>query len=513
MKRHERIVLTLLTWAIWQSVCLAYLPLAITPQRAVVISKAPAVAVSQQAPDPITIFGTDLAAWYDPSDAATVTKSSNLVSQLNDKSGNGYNLTAAGSARPTYSSTGILGNTPGLYFNGSGNIMTASSVNMGTTTFSMFTLSSLNELGGTTYEFCGYTANGDAGDFSSHSSILFMVKSAKLTTQVPSNQHPADSSTIQLDGVAGQPFPCGIVKRFGTVLDGSNIQIFVDNQGSSLGAYTPPPFVAPGTLAFGDRIGGGQPWQGYMGETVILKRAPTSIERDQLHSWFIRSWSSVLVTEGDSITHDGPPSMGTPEGSSAAHGGYTYLSWPNQSPKRFLDNIAISGTDFWSNAANDLWDRTTNYTNTRLPLNKYGKKYILYFTFANQVVGGFHSGSVPTAATYAAGIATYASAQKTAGWDKIVTATALSRTDGALAGGNDTLRNAYNAIIRDPSWSGLVANGGPIDAVVDFAADSIMGVDQAPTVNSSYFADGVHPSSTGHARLEAIFTPVINALP
>jgi len=41
--------------------------------------------------------GGNLHAWYDASDSSTVTKdSSNLVSQLNDKSGNGYNLTASG---------------------------------------------------------------------------------------------------------------------------------------------------------------------------------------------------------------------------------------------------------------------------------------------------------------------------------------------------------------------------------------------------------------------------------
>ena len=42
-------------------------------------------------------LGNNLHAWYDASDSSSVTKdSSNLVSQLNDKSGNGYNLTASG---------------------------------------------------------------------------------------------------------------------------------------------------------------------------------------------------------------------------------------------------------------------------------------------------------------------------------------------------------------------------------------------------------------------------------
>ena len=45
----------------------------------------------------------DLAAWYDASDATTITESGGAVSQLDDKSGNAYNLTqATGSARPNY---------------------------------------------------------------------------------------------------------------------------------------------------------------------------------------------------------------------------------------------------------------------------------------------------------------------------------------------------------------------------------------------------------------------------
>jgi hypothetical protein len=41
-----------------------------------------------------------LAAWYDPSDAATVTESGGLVSALNDKSGNARHLSASGGQRP-----------------------------------------------------------------------------------------------------------------------------------------------------------------------------------------------------------------------------------------------------------------------------------------------------------------------------------------------------------------------------------------------------------------------------
>ena len=44
---------------------------------------------------------TSLLAWYDPSDATTITDTGGLVDQLDDKSGNGAHLTQSSAARPT----------------------------------------------------------------------------------------------------------------------------------------------------------------------------------------------------------------------------------------------------------------------------------------------------------------------------------------------------------------------------------------------------------------------------
>ena len=47
------------------------------------------------------------ALWLDAADASTVTESSGLISQVNDKSGNARNFTASSGARPTYTSGGL----------------------------------------------------------------------------------------------------------------------------------------------------------------------------------------------------------------------------------------------------------------------------------------------------------------------------------------------------------------------------------------------------------------------
>jgi hypothetical protein len=68
------------------------------------------------------------ALWLDAADASTITKDgSDLVSQWNDKSGNGRNATASLTARPTYSAT-AFNSKPGLTFDGSNDNMSFSRV-------------------------------------------------------------------------------------------------------------------------------------------------------------------------------------------------------------------------------------------------------------------------------------------------------------------------------------------------------------------------------------------------
>lgn len=67
--------------------------------------------------DPTSIANCEI--WYDVSDSGSVTKDgSNLVSQLNDKSGNSYHVSESGSARPTWVSNQI-NQKPTIRFSGS----------------------------------------------------------------------------------------------------------------------------------------------------------------------------------------------------------------------------------------------------------------------------------------------------------------------------------------------------------------------------------------------------------
>jgi hypothetical protein len=79
--------------------------------------------------DPSSIFASNLVAWYR---GDSLVNSSGVVGTWTDKTINGNNLTATGSARPTYvSSSSNFNGYPTASFNGTSNVLTNSSLNGG----------------------------------------------------------------------------------------------------------------------------------------------------------------------------------------------------------------------------------------------------------------------------------------------------------------------------------------------------------------------------------------------
>jgi hypothetical protein len=70
--------------------------------------------------------------WWDASDASSITQSGGLISQWNDKSGNGKHATASGTTRPTY--TGTRNGRNVVTFDGTGNRMNTTLVDSATQT-------------------------------------------------------------------------------------------------------------------------------------------------------------------------------------------------------------------------------------------------------------------------------------------------------------------------------------------------------------------------------------------
>jgi hypothetical protein len=76
-----------------------------------------------------TFANTSTALWLDGGDPSTVTAPDGLTSEWNDKKGNGINVVATGSARPTYTQAG-LNNRNIVTFNGTSNVMRSVGANL-----------------------------------------------------------------------------------------------------------------------------------------------------------------------------------------------------------------------------------------------------------------------------------------------------------------------------------------------------------------------------------------------
>jgi hypothetical protein len=104
-------------------------------------------------------------------------------------------------------------------------------------------------------------------------------------------------------------------------------------------------------------------------------------------------------------------------------------------------------------------------------------------------------------------LAGYLDARRAAGWH-VILCTVLPTT---IAGFNTT-RATVNAELRfwTVSGSGGAVFGKHADRICDFAADPTMGTDAAAS-NTTYYVDGVHPTTAGHAILRKVFQPVLDA--
>ena len=76
-----------------------------------------------------TFFNTDTAAWYSAADSSTITASGGLASDWHERKGNGINLTATTTQRPTVVSNAQNGRSV-MRFNGTTNYMTALSAGL-----------------------------------------------------------------------------------------------------------------------------------------------------------------------------------------------------------------------------------------------------------------------------------------------------------------------------------------------------------------------------------------------
>lgn len=106
-------------------------------------------------------------------------------------------------------------------------------------------------------------------------------------------------------------------------------------------------------------------------------------------------------------------------------------------------------------------------------------------------------------------LASWADARRTAG--VLVICSTLLPSQDASASGYNAWRDTVNTTLVTYAPGG----GGTqhCDGLADYASDSIMGPDNSPTVNPTYWQGlGPHPTTLGQQRLAAVIQPVLLSL-
>lgn len=226
---------------------------------------------------------TSLHSWYDASVSSTIIQSGGLVSQWNDKSGNGRNaVQTTGSFQPTTNSTTQNGLNV-INFNGSSTFLLApASVTSNALTF--FTVYKRNS-GGVLYArlLSLYNA-GQPNDYDNTNAI---VLTASALTSPPNINAYRNSSQI----TSGISIAYGSAYIASMTFDTSTVS--VNNAGTIQTGTTSSASLNATQInigAGGPTGGGDQYLNGWLGEHILYTRVLTGTEINQVRSYLSTKW-------------------------------------------------------------------------------------------------------------------------------------------------------------------------------------------------------------------------------
>lgn len=245
--------------------------------------------------------------------------------------------------------------------------------------------------------------------------------------------------------------------------------------------------------------------QGYLGMGLWATALSDAHIRDTF-----TSWKAVAARHG-----------GTPLGKATQtalffEGDSRSIAWSYTCPFQYFrqrtnpvfgNNWATSGYDVLG-----LTDRGA-IIDRCLPADMTGRNFVLIV----DMIGANDIGRIcldaadaaEVADTFLSRLAAYCAARKAAGWSKIAVPTQLQADWGAHQAMGDAARALVNAELRS-SWVGTHC-----DAIVDYAADSIMGIDGSSAAHPTYWHEAsmaTHLSQAGHNRLLPILKAVADTL-
>ena len=247
------------------------------------------------------------ALWLDAADATTVTQSGGLVSQVNDKSGNGRIFTASSGARPTYTSSGLNG-LPVLTLGGSQYL---------TSTSTAATWNFMHNTNG-----CTFWIVGKAGNISNPVSqeYFFIGNNATASANTGATFYYSDydygggkNNDLAVDvigrGISGQftsfnissnnalaantPFLASVARDPGNATAANRSSIYI-NGGTVITQNTLTNAPSSGDATYALQIGAAgnnvAPVTGYISEVIISPSIVSTLNRQKIEGYLAHKW-------------------------------------------------------------------------------------------------------------------------------------------------------------------------------------------------------------------------------
>lgn len=426
------------------------------------------LALTKAAPTPPVTSG--LYTWLDAQDASTMTFVSGNINTWADKSGNGFDWTAPATHRPAYDAT-LFGGKGGVVFDFAtgGGMLSNNPTTIARNNFTMFMIGTRRDA----------KVSALVQDFAS--GIVFGPSGF--------NNRYGCESFYTLEGVPEQTLAIEVFKNTGNSATSAYYDSMATKKTWVKTVNLPTGATTLGNLSYGGKdFGPNCGWTSYGAGLLIYNRALSDSEIAQVCTWLRKFYKVPAAPALNNIVLFSGDSIATGFASDASNGtAYADLA---------MVSLGFSANQWFATAGQGakIADAGTVDTSLADPIYQSGKINIIS---AQAGVNDLIAGN--SLATMQTDIQAYCAARRAVGWKIIVTTIMPSS-----AIGTDANRTAYN------SW--LVANWNTFaDGLADVASDATMG-NPANTSNTTYFADGTHPTATGHALIAPYFATAISGL-
>lgn len=229
------------------------------------------------------------ALWLDASDTSTITASGGLVSQWNDKSGNGRNVSQATSANQPITGTTTLNGLNVITYDGSNDVLLSAANAPDVTAMSCFAVarhSSFDSIAPRVVDLTG--ANGTGRLLIVRDDIASKIADVVISTDAVQNTRFSNTGVMTTN----------VWRHFGFVWAGgittaSNLTFRVMGADSN-GTYTAGTgsIVSTTNLTYriGNSVTGARSWPGEFAEIIVWHRALSTSEVNSIEAYFSTKW-------------------------------------------------------------------------------------------------------------------------------------------------------------------------------------------------------------------------------